>query len=180
MAFPTSAELTELIAPVTEARGLDVEFIKASPAGKKSTVQIRLDADTSPTLDELEEISNDIGELFDAAEASGRANFGAGYTLEVSTPGTDLPLKLPRHWRRNRHRLVNVNGRVGRAGALNDAEDEVIVVYRSKKQLSIESLPLLGQHKAVVEIEFNEPPEEELEITGLSYDEALKRREDNK
>jgi ribosome maturation factor RimP len=33
------------------------------------------------------------------------------YTLEVSSPGVDRPLTLPRHWRRNVGRLVSV--RVG-------------------------------------------------------------------
>ena len=31
------------------------------------------------------------------------------YTLEVTSPGTDRPLTLPRHWRRNQGRLVKVD-----------------------------------------------------------------------
>lgn len=120
MAFPTTAQLLELITPVTEAHGLDVEQVKASPAGKKSVVQIKVDSDDRPSLDALEVVSHDIGEVFDDAEAAGAVNFGAGYNLELSTPGIDLPLTEPRHWRRNRHRIVKINGQPGRIGALNE------------------------------------------------------------
>lgn len=180
MAFPSTAELTELIAPVAEARGLDIEHVKATPAGKKSAVQIKVDADQRPTLDDLEIISNEIGEVFDDAEVAGAVNFGAGYTLEVSTPGIDLPLTLPRHWRRNRHRLVKFGGQTGRIGALNDAETHVILVRTVKKNTSVHELPLSEIHEAVVEVEFKNPPEREIEITGLSYDEAVEKREDDK
>lgn len=180
MAFPSPATLTDLIAPFTDARGLDIEQVKATPAGKKSVVQIKVDGDVPPTLDDLESLSNDIGEIFDDAEAAGKVSFGAGYTLEVSTPGIDLPLTLPRHWRRNRHRLVKINGQVGRIGALNDALDHVIVVRRVKKTLTVDELPLSDNHKAVVELEFSNPPEAELELTGKTYDEAIEWREDNK
>ena len=37
------------------------------------------------------------------------------YTLEVTSPGTDRPLTLPRHWRRNQGRLVKVATHDGRA-----------------------------------------------------------------
>lgn len=184
MAFPTVEELAQLIAPAVEPRGLDIEEIKVTRAGKKSVVAIRLDADERPTLDGLEEVANDVSELFDAAETSGSANFGAGYTLEVSTPGVDMPLSAPRHWRRNRDRLVKVDGtKVWRIGALSDDESSVILVAHGKKKLGGDDVVdkrLSDVDSAVVEIEFNNPPAAETELSGLSYAEATQWREDNK
>ena len=46
------------------------------------------------------------------------------YTLEVSSPGVDRPLTLPRHWRRNHGRLVKVKAAertlTGRIAAVDD------------------------------------------------------------
>lgn len=180
MAFPTNAELTELIQPVVTARGLDVEKVKAAPAGRKSAVQIAVDADVRPTLDDLEEISNEISEVLDAAEDVGKANFGAGYTLEVSTPGVDMPLTAPRHWRRNRDRLVKIDGEKWRIGALSPDETSVILVGATKKNVTVRELEFSDEVKAVVEIEFNNPPQAELDVTRLTYDEAIAWREEHK
>lgn len=180
MAFPTNSELTDLIRPVVAPRGLDVEKVRAVPAGRKSTVQIAVDADDRPTLDDLEEVSNDISEAFDAAEQDGLVNFGAGYTLEVSTPGVDMPLQEPRHWRRNRNRLVDIEGKKWRIGAVSADDAKVILVDGSKKRLAVTEREISGGATAVVNIEFNNPPQAELDLTRLSYDEAIAWREDHK
>lgn len=177
MAFPTTEQLAELIRPVTESHGLDIENIRSVPAGKKSSVQIALDSDERPSLDDLGIVSQEIGEVFDNAEAAGNVNFGAGYTLEVSTPGVDTPLTAPRHWRRNRHRAVTFDGQKWRIGALSPAEDSVILVGSGGE---IRELAFSGDESAVVDIEFNNPPQAELDLSGMTYDEATTWREDNK
>ena len=59
MAFPDAQQLTELLQPKLAERGLDVEDIKTTKAGKKSQVVIRIDGDKRPSSDVLEEVSND-------------------------------------------------------------------------------------------------------------------------
>lgn len=178
MAFPESAELENLIRPVIDARGLDIEVVRTVKAGRKSQVVVAVAGDEAPTLDQLEEVSNELSELFDAAEERGALNFGAGYTLEVTTPGVDLPLTEPRHWRRNRGRLIAAGDTTYRVGALNDAEDTVALVVPAEKKSSeptVELAPISSVSGAVVEIEFNAPPEKELELaeTRFSDVEAL-------
>lgn len=155
----------------------DVEGLRVTKAGPKSTVAIKLDSDSRPDLDLLEVVSQEIGELFDAAEARGELSFGAGYLLEVSTPGVDMPLTQPRHWRRNRTRLVSldVDGkkRIARIGALNDEETAVILIERDKKLLSVTVLELANSPRAVVEIEFAKPAQDELDLAGRTFDEAV-------
>lgn len=184
MAFPTVEVLTELVTPVVARHNMDLEGIRINKAGKKSLIAVSVDSDFRPDLDQLELVSNQLSEVFDAGEAAGELSFGAGYTLEVGTLGLDQPLASARRWRRNRHRLValEVEGKksVERIGALNDGETAVIVVKRRDKKLVVRSVQLAENTQAVVEIEFAKPAEDELALTALEFDQALDRGEENK
>ena len=184
MAFPGEAELISLITPVTDACGLDIEGVKVTRAGRKSVVGIFVDSDIRPDLDLLEQVSQEVSVLLDAAEDRGEVNLGAGYTLEVSTPGVDAPLTAPRHWRRNRGRLVALleDGKKStwRVGALAPDESGVVLVRTVKKDREMRVLEFSETPRAVVEIEFSNPPAAETELTGLDYDQALAWQEDNK
>ncbi len=177
MAFPSVEELTALITPLAASHQLDVEGVRVAKAGPKTSVAIKLDSDSRPDLDLLEVVSQEIGELFDAAEARGELNFGAGYLLEVSTPGVDTPLTAPRHWRRNRSRLVGIEQdgqtRIARIGALNDDGTAVILIERNKKLLEVTVLELANSPRAVVEIEFAKPAQDEVDLAGRTFDEAV-------
>ncbi len=153
---------------------MDIEDIRTVKAGKKSQVVVSLDSDARPTLDELEAASNEISELFDAHEAAGEINFGAGYTLEVTTPGVDLPLTQPRHWRRNRGRKVLVGESAYRIGALDEDERTVVLIASGGKEPTVELRAVSDLAGAVVEVEFSNPPAGETELAGKSFDEAAR------
>ncbi|MDY5785199.1 ribosome maturation factor RimP [Corynebacterium sp.] len=172
MAFPAVETLTELIRPLAGARGMDVENVSTTKAGKKSQVVVALDSDSRPTLDELEVMSQEIGELFDAKEDAGELNFGAGYTLEVTTPGVGLPLTQPRHWRRNHGRLVVMGERTVRVGALDETETHVVLVEAGAKDPRVTIEVVSDLPHAVVEVEFNNPPETESRLVNMTFEEA--------
>ena len=184
MAFPGEDELVTLITPVTDSCGLDIEGVKVTRAGRKSVVSIRVDSDSRPDLDLLETVSQQVSALLDAAEERGEVNLGAGYTLEVSTPGVDAPLTLPRHWRRNRGRLAALTEEgqksVWRVGPVSPDETAVVLVRTVKKDLEMRVLAFSENVAAVVEIEFAKPPAAETELTGLDYDQAVAWQEENK
>ncbi|QGU04872.1 ribosome maturation factor RimP [Corynebacterium comes] len=184
MAFPGEDELVTLITPLTESCGLDIEGVKVTRAGRKSVVSIRLDSDSRPDLDLLESVSQEISALLDAAEERGEVNLGAGYTLEVSTPGVDAPLTLPRHWRRNRNHLVELteDGQtsVWRVGPVAPDQTAVVLVRSGKKDREMRVLEFTENTRAVVEIEFATPPAVETELTALNYDQAIAWQEENK
>jgi ribosome maturation factor RimP len=92
---------------VTEA-GLDLDDLVVAPAGRRLVVRVTVDADDGVNHDELSEVSREISARLDAAEETGGEVTPDSYTLEVSSPGVDRPLTLPRHWRRNVGRLVKV------------------------------------------------------------------------
>ncbi|MCS4536318.1 ribosome maturation factor RimP [Corynebacterium sp. HS2168-gen11] len=177
MAFPTVEQLTTFVAPLAESYGMDLERITITRAGKKSAVIIAVDADTRPNSDVLEVLSVEISKLFDAEEEAGRLNFGAGYTLEVGTPGIGSPLTLLRHWKRNQGRLVILSPDnkkdVVRIGAVDGTETQVVAIRRQGKELSVVPIAWQEYPQAVVEIEFNAPPEQEFAISQLSFDEAI-------
>ncbi|MDY3126971.1 MAG: ribosome maturation factor RimP [Corynebacterium sp.] len=175
MAFPSEQTLFDVVHPLAAQLGLDVEDIKTTKAGKKSQVIISVDGDKRPSSDDLENLSRTVGAAFDAAEEAGELNFGAGYTLEISTPGVDLPLTHPRHFRRNRGRLVVPHTQGGdkaesfRLGALSDDETRVIAVMQAKGTPQVEVKELANIAPAMVEIEFAEVPATQKEIVGYDF-----------
>ncbi len=96
--------IAELVDPIVSARGADVEFVDLRRAGKRTVVVVAVDTDGGVSLDDIADFSRDISEALDASDVMGEAP----YTLEVTSPGVHRPLTLPRHWRRNRGRLVKI------------------------------------------------------------------------
>lgn len=178
MAFPTNEELTRLVEPVVAQYGMDIESLGTVRSGKKSRVDIALDSDTRPTLDDLEEVSNELSVLFDEAEARGELNFGPGYTLELSTPGVEMPLMKPRHFRRNRGRVIALGeGKertLWRIGPMDADEQHVALVKADKKGEQVNVLPVSELAGAVVEIEFNAPSAEEVALAEKTFEELDK------
>ena len=172
MAFPSEQKLENFLAPILAEHELDVEHIKTTKAGKKSQVIIRIDGENRPSSDQLELMSRVIGDAFDAAEESGEFNFGAGYTLEVSTPGVDLPLTAARHFRRNRGRKIKSTLGEFRLGAVSDDEANVIVVTSAKDMAKVQVERLENLVGSVVEIEFAPAPAAEQDIVELSFEAA--------
>jgi ribosome maturation factor RimP len=158
------ARLREVVAPVVGAAGYDLEGLSLSRVGRRHLVRITVDGDDGVSLDTVADLSRDISAALDAAEAGGRDLIQGEYELEVSSPGVDRPLTLPRHWRRNLGRLVKVTvaGRsvVGRVAAVDDAA----VTLDVDGQTSRVPHPELGPGR--VQIEFSklaELPDEDLD-----------------
>lgn len=188
MAFPPAEAISDVIRPAAAARGLDIEDVKVSGAGRKTQVTVLVDGDDAPDLDALEAVTRDISTALDEAEAAREIRFGElEYTLEVSTPGVAAPLVAPRHWRRNRNRLVRIrlvggDQLAGRIGALADDGDRVIIVTstgpKGRPKATGAVLELATVEQAVVEIEFSKAPAVELDLAGLDFDDAVTRLEE--
>ncbi|NES28435.1 ribosome maturation factor RimP [Micromonospora terminaliae] len=102
------ARLREVIEPVVTAAGYDLEDLSVSRAGRRHVVRVIVDADGGINLDAVADVSRAVSAALDAAEETGGDIVAGEYQLEVSSPGVDRPLTLPRHWRRNAGRLVKV------------------------------------------------------------------------
>jgi len=119
------ARVRAVIEPVVAAAGYDLEDVAVARAGRRHVVRVLVDTDGGISLDDVAVVSREISAALDAAEESGGEVLAGEYQLEVGSPGIDRPLTLPRHWRRNRGRLVAVNGLTGR---IVEAGDEGIVL----------------------------------------------------
>ncbi|WFF09179.1 ribosome maturation factor RimP [Micromonospora sp. WMMD1076] len=125
--------LREVIEPVVTAAGYDLEDLSVSRAGRRHVVRVIVDADGGINLDGVADVSRAVSAALDAAEEAGGDIVAGEYQLEVSSPGVDRPLTLPRHWRRNAGRLVKVTVR-GDAGdrqltgRITAADDERVVL----------------------------------------------------
>ena len=118
--------LVRLLAPVVEAQGLDLEDLVVTQAGKRRQLRVVVDQDGGISLDTVAAVSTAVAAQLDDSDAMG----GSPYVLEVTSPGVDRPLTAPRHWRRNRTRLVKVATAEATAleGRLVEVDDEGIGV----------------------------------------------------
>ncbi|MEU5780760.1 ribosome maturation factor RimP [Micromonospora lupini] len=103
--------LRTVIEPVVNGVGYDLEDLSVSRAGRRHVVRVIVDRDGGIDLDAVADVSRAVSTALDAAEESGGDILAGEYQLEVSSPGVDRPLTLPRHWRRNVGRLVKVTVR---------------------------------------------------------------------
>lgn len=122
-------QLSGVIEPVARHAGLDVEQVAVSRIGRRHSVRVVVDHDEGVGLDTIAEVSREFSAALDAADEAGEAVVPGEYVLEVTSPGVDRPLTEPRHWRRNRGRLVTVTGPAGRlTGRIRAATDEQVVL----------------------------------------------------
>ena len=151
--------LVRLLAPVVEAQGLDLEDVVVTQAGKRRQLRVVVDQDGGISLDTVAAVSTAVAAQLDDSDAMG----GSPYVLEVTSPGVDRPLTAPRHWRRNRTRLVKVATAEATAleGRLVEVDDDGIGVE------SDGVLTRLAWDRVVsgrVQVEFNRPSTTEGEV----------------
>lgn len=128
-----ATRLTEVIEPVANRAGFDLEKVSVSRVGRRHLVRVIIDSDSGVDLDAIAEVSRSVSVALDAAEETGSVLVAGEYVLEVSSPGVDRPLAQPRQWRRNRGRLVAVTvsdqGSTGQlTGRIVSADDEQVTL----------------------------------------------------
>jgi ribosome maturation factor RimP len=138
----------ELTGPIGQL-GLDLEAVDLTSAGKRRVLRVAIDKDGGVTMDDIADATREVSRVLDETDLMGQQ----AYTLEVSSPGVDRPLTLPRHWRRNTGRLVKVKLRdgeptIGRIRGTDDA-GAVLDVDGTERRLEYAEV-----QKAKIQIEF--------------------------
>lgn len=167
--------MRDVLEPVLLRAGLTLEDVTVTPAGRRRVARVVVDRlvdggdgplepdepATDPvdplTLDEVAEASRVVSEALDASGAMGSQS----YTLEVTSPGVDRPLTLPRHFRRNVGRLVRlelVDGEVtGRITQVDrDGVQVEVPATRATPRLT-RALAFEDVVRARVQVEFTRP-----------------------
>ena len=138
-------EISAAISPAIEATGNVLEEVTLTPDGSSKLLTVIVDNENHLNLDQVTVVTKAISDLLDNLEVLGESPF----TLEVTTPGLDRPLTLPRHWKKNHGRLVSVELTDGSKvlGRVGEVSDSGVAVGDS-------SIDFADIKRAMVEIEF--------------------------
>jgi len=89
---------------VAQARGLELVDVELFRAGRREVLRIYLHKPGGVSLDDCGQASHHLSVLLDADE-----DFQGPYTLEISSPGLDRPLRTPQDWARRVGEWVRVH-----------------------------------------------------------------------
>ncbi|AXB48041.1 ribosome maturation factor RimP [Amycolatopsis albispora] len=159
MAGELAGRLEPIVAEAVSGAGFELDALEVQQAGRRKLVKVVVDGEDGVGLDEVAEVSRTVSAALDEQEHI----LAGAYTLEVTSPGVDRPLSKPRHWRRARFRQVRVTpaegaGFVGRVGHCGEDGARMLV------DGELRTVRYADVAKAVIEIEFRQPPAEELRL----------------
>ena len=103
-------QLLDALAPRAEQEGVEIVTVEVAGAKKAPTIRVYIDTPDGVSFDELSSAQAWINDLMDELDP-----FPGAYTLEVSSPGIDRPLRT-------------VDGRGSWTGAIASVEGDVVVL----------------------------------------------------
>jgi ribosome maturation factor RimP len=147
----------EEVRPLVESKvaqlGFELFDLRFFGAGPRSIMRITIDKDGGISIADCELVSKEISALLDEYRFFG----DKAYTLEVSSPGIDRPLKTERDFKRVIQKDVvihlseAVNGKKSVRGKVLDCKENNLVVEIDKVSVSI---PLINIISGKEEIRF--------------------------
>ena len=132
----TLTRVWQLADPLVEGEGMEIVDIEFRYEGSRGgrVLRLYLDKEGGPNVDDLGRVSRQLSELLDAEDT-----IDGSYTLEVSSPGINRPLKKPAHFARFVGKRIRVrtrdliDGRRSFLGILGQVvEDSVILMQEGK------------------------------------------------
>jgi ribosome maturation factor RimP len=152
------SRITELAESLLASLGMELVEVEYRREGRDMVLRIFLDREGGVTLDDCAGVSRELSALLDVED------FIQGhYTLEVSSPGLNRPLKKESDYRKYQGRLVKVrtfelftddagNRRKTFTGELLGLEEGVVRLRLTEGQTA--GIPLAKIAKANLEFEF--------------------------
>ena len=153
--------LEVLLAPLLEDGDCFLIDIVIKPSKASQKVTILVDSDEGITIQQCTSISRRLAKQLEELEI-----FTDAYTLEVSSPGLDQPLVLPRQYQKNVGRSLKITLKTGEVlqGTLTDAgQDRITIQLPAPKKKSktpvdetslVRTISLDEISKALIEISF--------------------------
>lgn len=129
----------ELVKTVVREAGFEVVEIQFPRYKSRQIVRVFIDKVGGVTLDDCKLVSRQIGERLDIEDP-----FPSRYTLEVSSPGVDRPLKTVDDFRRNIGRTLAIQVSEGQntmrtyTGVLKELHGEQATLETSEGQIDID------------------------------------------
>jgi ribosome maturation factor RimP len=132
------AKLFELAEETALVHGVDVDDMQLVGSGRRKVLRVSIDTPKGVTLDECGAFSRDFSALLDVEDP-----IKGSYTLEVSSPGLDRPLKGPDDFLRFRGKLARVvtknkiDGQSFFVGRIVDVTEDHVELLVDEKQILI-------------------------------------------
>ena len=150
--------IEQLVEPLLSAFGVELVDIEYKKEGRQMVLRLYLDKPGGITLDDCAEVSRELSTILDVEDC-----IPGEYTLEVSSPGLNRPLKKRTDYERAIGRLVKVktfaqlpddkgNLRKTFLGTLQGVDDDAVVVMLTEGQRAV--IPFGQVAKANLEFEF--------------------------
>jgi ribosome maturation factor RimP len=138
--------LAALLTPLVEGLGYELWELEYAPGRGNSVLRLYIDAAAGIAIEDCERVSRAVSEVLDAEDP-----IPGQYTLEVSSPGLDRPLRTAAQFARFVGELVYVEtvqaieGRRRFKGALTAVDADTLEVEVDGKRWT---LPISGIRKA--------------------------------
>ena len=140
---------------VVGGRGFELVDVEVKRGRGEQVVRLFVDKEGGIGLAELQSVSEEVSAILDAEDP-----IDSTYTLEVSSPGLDRPLKNEADYRRFVGRLVKVasyepvEGRRHWTGRLQSVDDGTLVLVLEKEKGAVARVPLAKVSHGRLEVEF--------------------------
>ena len=131
-------KLLDAFTPRAADEGIEIVHIEIAGAKKAPTVRVYIDAEGGISFDELSAAQAWIGQMMDGIDP-----FPGAYTLEISSPGIDRPLRTPEHFERfaGQEACVKtrgpIDGRSSFTGTLTGIRDGAVLMEVDGAELSV-------------------------------------------
>jgi len=149
--------IADAIRPAVESAGFFLEDVFTSNPGNHRIVTCMIDGISPLSLDEVTVVSREISAILDESPLLTEA-----FTLEVTSPGIERPLTLPRHWTKNLTRIIKVtlSDDTEVSGRLTEFDEtRAILIENIKGRMKTHEVAFADIKRAHVEIEFNRKDE---------------------
>ena len=128
MSTEVEARLEATLAPAALSHGLELVAVELAGGHGHPILRVFLDKEGGIGLDEICEANSWISAFLDESEP-----FGESYTLEVSSPGIDRPLRKLGDFERFRGSIAQLktrplDGRTRFTGTIDDVTDDAIAL----------------------------------------------------
>jgi ribosome maturation factor RimP len=149
--------IADAIRPAVENAGFFLEDVFTSNPGNHRIVTCMIDGVAPLSLDEVTVVSREISVILDESPLLTEA-----FTLEVTSPGIERPLTLPRHWTKNLTRIIKItlNDDSEVSGRLTEFDEvRAVLIENIKGRMKTHEVTFADVKRAHVEVEFNRKDE---------------------
>ncbi|QWR78684.1 ribosome maturation factor RimP [Candidatus Magnetomonas plexicatena] len=143
-------KLRNLVEEAALRHGVEVVGVEVKGHGRRTLLRLTLDKEGGVTLSDCEKVSREVGVMLDVEDM-----FPESFTLEVTSPGIDRPLKGRTDFLKNIGKLLNV---VTAEKIYNES------FFRGRLQSVAENSIILTVDKTMVEIPIDNVSRAKVEI----------------